>query len=353
MCVAWRCQGQPDRRDRPPVTERKSVSADLSVGEGQANNLTYFADAGLPMAEPGRTPARVGISALPDVLAGRYRLECLLGAGGMGAVYRARDLLNEQFGDPDPYIAVKVLHGEFAESPDAIALLFGEFALTRSLRHANIVRVHAFEVDTAFQRAFVTMELMQGLTLDKLLCERPLGLPWQELRDIVLPLLDALACAHAQGVLHGDIKPGNVMLSDDTVRLFDFGLGQAEEGVLPGLPQLSRHRFNAWTPGYAAPELLAGAPMSAGADTFSVACVIYELACGKHPFQRLPLNEARARQIGRALRMPANLPKRYWPALRAALALEVPARRITVARLRDIFHGKSRRWLPCCWSLWR
>ncbi len=133
-------------------------------------------------------------------------------------------------------------------------MLYSEFALTRRLRHNNVLRPHTFEVDTDCQRAFITMELMRGLTLDKLLCERPLGLPWKELRDIALPLLDALAYAHARGVLHGDMKPSNVMLSEEGVRLFDFGLGQAEEGILPGLPHLSRNRFNAWTPGYAAPR---------------------------------------------------------------------------------------------------
>jgi serine/threonine protein kinase len=76
------------------------------------------------------------------------------------------------------------------------------------------------------------------------------------------------------------MKPSNVMLSEDGLRLFDFGLGQADEGVLPGLPHLSRERFNAWTPGYAAPELLEGQPLSASADVYGVACVIYELASG-------------------------------------------------------------------------
>ncbi|WP_167653814.1 protein kinase domain-containing protein, partial [Pseudomonas viridiflava] len=123
-----------------------------------------------------------------------------------------------------------------------------------------------------------------------------------ELRDIALPLLDALACAHARGVLHGDMKPSNVMLSEDGVRLFDFGLGQAEEGVMPGLPHLSRDRFNAWTPGYAAPELLEGHALSASGDVYGVAGVIFELAEGKHPFRRLPSIQARDERLERELK---------------------------------------------------
>ncbi|BCQ61112.1 hypothetical protein PBOI14_28620 [Pseudomonas sp. Boi14] len=186
------------------------------------------------------------------MLAGRYRLERLLGAGGMGVVYRARDLLHEQFGEPQPYVALKLISEAFAESPDAGALLYSEFALTRRLRHPNIVRLHSFEVDTEYACAFITMELMQGMTLDQLLCQWPLGLPWSDAREPVLALLEALAYCHSRGVLHGDLKPGNLMLGDDGLRLFDFGLGRAAHGLLPGLPQLNRQRFKAWTPGYAA-----------------------------------------------------------------------------------------------------
>ncbi|KAA0979128.1 serine/threonine protein kinase [Pseudomonas sp. ANT_J28] len=317
---------------------------DLPVTDEEANNLTYFAFAKAHKAEPALAPTRASIGEMPDVLAGRYRIERLLGAGGMGAVYRARDLLSEQFGDPDPYIALKILSEEFTESPDASALLYSEFALTRRLRHDNVLRLHSFEVDTDCQRAFITMELMRGLTLDKLLCERPLGLPWKELRDIALPLLDALAFAHARGVLHGDMKPSNVMLSEEGVRLFDFGLGQAEEGILPGLPHLSRNRFNAWTPGYAAPELLEGQPLTASADVYGVACVLYELAGGKHPFRRLPSTEARDGQLDRELHAPRNLPKHCWPALRTALAFNAADRTITAAQLRDAM-GATSSWL--------
>ncbi|KQT62314.1 MULTISPECIES: serine/threonine-protein kinase [Pseudomonas] len=326
------------------MSELESPIDDLLISEEQANNLTYFAFAKGNQAEPLLAPTKASIGALPDVLAGRYHLERLLGAGGMGAVYRARDLLHEQFGDPDPYIALKILSEEFAESPDASALLYSEFALTRRLRHDNVVRAHTFEVDTDCQRAFITMEYMRGLTLDKLLCERPLGLPWQELRDIVLPLLDTLAYAHRRGVLHGDLKPSNVMLSEDGLRLFDFGLGQAEEGTLPGLPHLSRERFNAWTPGYAAPELLEGQPLSASADVYGVACVIYELAGGKHPFRRLPSTQARDEHLERELRAPANLPQHGWHALRTALSFNPAERTITAQQLRDAL-GATSSWL--------
>jgi len=328
------------------MTELMPPVDDLLVSEEQDSNLTYFAFAkpqnGKPHPDVATlAPTKASIGALPELLAGRYRIERLLGAGGMGAVYRARDLLSEQFGEPDPYIALKILSEEFSATPDASALLYSEFALTRCLRHDNVLRLHSFEVDTDCQRAFITMELMRGMTLDKLLCERPLGLPWHELRKIVLPLLDALAHTHARGVVHGDMKPSNVMVSEEGVRLFDFGLGQAQEGVLHGLPQLSRERFNAWTPGYAAPELLEGQPLAASADLYGVACVIYELAGGKHPFRRLPSTQARDEHLERELQAPANLPKHCWPALRSALAFEAVDRTITATQLRDALGATS------------
>jgi serine/threonine-protein kinase Stk1 len=302
---------------------------------------TYFAFAN---AAPTAISSQRCISETPDILAGRYRLERLLGAGGMGVVYRARDLLHEQYADPDPYLALKMLSEAFDESPDASALLYSEFALTRRLHHPNILRPYTFEVDAAQRRAFITMELMRGLTLDKLLCERPQGVPWPELKAIAVPLLDALAYAHSRGVLHGDMKPSNIMLSEEGLRLFDFGLGLVEEGPSQHLPNLNRERLNAWTPGYAAPELLEGAPLSAAADVYGVACVLYELASGKHPFRRLPATQARDARLERSLKAPRNLPRHSWPALRMALAFDPGQRRIGAARLRDVLGGVLSWW---------
>lgn len=288
------------------------------------------------------SPTRTSPAPIPSILAGRYRIEHMLGGGGMGVVYQARDLLHEQFGSPDPHVAVKLLSESISGATDGDILLHSEFLLTRQLHHPHVIRAHSFEVDTACCRAFMTLELLRGLTLDRLLCERPQGLPWRELQDIAVDLLDALAHSHERGVLHGDLKPSNVILAEDGLRLFDFGLGQATTGALSTLPSISRDRVNAWTPGYAAPEVLDGQPLSMAADVYSMACVLYELAAGKAPF--LPLNalQAREQKRHRTLSKPHSLPKQCWPALHKALALKPRVRRVDVRQLREAFRTAPR-----------
>ncbi|NMY99233.1 serine/threonine protein kinase [Pseudomonas proteolytica] len=260
-------------------------------------------------------------ASMPEILAGRYRLERVLGVGGMGIVYRARDLLHEQFGEPRPRVALKVLGENLAQSQDAHLLLYSEFSLTRYLRHEHVVRVFAFDVDTVAGVAFFTMELMSGMTLDQLLLDCPRGLSWQQLRPIATGLLDALGHVHRQGVLHGDVKPSNVMLVDDGLRLFDFGLAQATAAPLTELAALNPRRFSAWTPAYAAPELLDGAPLSASTELYATACLLYDLALG-----------GRSAQGGRR-EPPRQLPRRCWPALRVALSSNPQHRTITTDEL--------------------
>jgi serine/threonine-protein kinase Stk1 len=313
----------------------------------EASDLTYFALAATA-AKPAEQAPRPVLGELPEVLGGRYKIERLLGVGGMGAVYRARDLLREQFGDPEPYVALKTLSDDFAEYPDANALLYSEFALTARLTHPHVVRLFGFEVDLPSQRAFLILELLRGLTLDQLLGERPEGLPWSELREIAIALLDALSYSHSLGVLHGDLKPSNVMLADDGLRLFDYGLGQPVEGLLPGLPRLCRSRFAAWTPRYAALELLDGAPLSAAADVYALACVLYELASGRHPFRRLSAKQAKSMALDQQLQRPTHLPPHCWPALRTALAFDEAQRSISCAQLLTVFRQPP----PSRWPRW-
>ncbi|OPA85208.1 serine/threonine protein kinase [Pseudomonas fluorescens] len=269
------------------------------------------------------------------LLAGRYQLERELGRGGMGVVYRARDLLHEQFGEPTPWVAVKLLGEAISGCPDAHVLLYSEFALTRSLSHARVVRAFSFEVDTPRQAAFFIMELMHGITLDRLLQECPEGLPWRELQPMAVQLLEALAYIHQQQVLHGDIKPSNIMVGEAGVRLFDFGLGHGQAQVTAGLPSLSRNRFNAWTPAYAAPELLAGGVLTAACDLYGAACVLYALAYGKR---------LEDRQLTQKLARPRQLPRQCWHALRVALSVDPQRRNISVAQLAEVWGGHRRFW---------
>ncbi|MCM2329782.1 serine/threonine-protein kinase Stk1 [Geopseudomonas sagittaria] len=311
----------------------------------EASRLTYFAFAA-SAAPPVPRPPPKPLGALPELLTGRYHIERLLGVGGMGAVYRARDLLREQFGDPEPWVALKTLSADCADYPDAHALLYSEFALTARLSHRHVVRLFGFEVDSASQRAFITLELLKGPTLDQLLDERPGGLPWTELRDIAVPLLEAVTYSHSLGVLHGDLKPGNVLLAADGLRLFDFGLGQAVDGRLPGLPRLCRERIAAWTPRYAAAELLDGAPLSAAADVYALGCLLFELCSGHHPFGHLDARQARQQALDRQLQRPAKLPAHCWPALRTALTLDPAQRRVSSAELLAVFRrpNQNRLW---------
>ena len=272
---------------------------------------------------------------MPTLLAGRYHLERVLGSGGMGVVYRARDLLHEQFGEPCSSVAIKLLGENLRLAPDAHVLLYSEFALTRSLQHERVVRMFTFEVDISSQIAFFSMELMHGMTLDRLLLECPDGLPWRELQPLAVQLLDAVAYVHRQGVLHGDVKPVNIMVGEEGIRLFDFGLGQATADAMTGLASVCRDRFNAWTPAYAAPELLAGGALTASADLYAVACVIYELAQGR----RLGGRGATER-----LQRPRKLPAACWPALCLALAMDPERRTISVEALGEVMARGRWRW---------
>ena len=318
----------------------------IETAQQPSSALTRLADSP-HVAVSGRSQR---VCELPELLCKRYKIERLLGVGGMGAVYRARDLLREQYGDPEPYVAIKTLNEEFAEYPDANALLYTEFALTSRLRHGNVIRLFAFDIDPGSQRAFITMEPLKGPTLDQLLEQYPEGLPWPELRSIALPLLQALTCAHEAGVLHGDLKPSNVILASDGLRLFDFGLGQPLKGLLNSLPRLSRKRIAAWTPRYAALELLNGEALSSASDIYAMCCILYELSSGLHPYSRLTAKQAKVMEQDRTLQKPARLPTHCWPALRTALAFDKEQRQIDAQGLLDAFAAPRPGLWQRCWT---
>lgn len=250
------------------------------------------------------------------VLRHRYVLERELGQGGMGTVYRALDRNKQGLPPQHGHVAVKVLREELARDPDALQALRREAHQAQSLSHPGIVNVFDFDRDGDVY--FITMELLEGELLSDLIQRiRPGKLPRQAATDILRDLGNAVAYAHSRGVLHMDLKPGNVMITTQgEVRVLDLGLAHPHRTE----PWISDHPppFHAATPTYASCEQLDGAAADVRDDVFSFACVAYELLSGEHPFDRSSAKEAR--EQGHRPRRIRSLSRREWRALRQGLA---------------------------------
>jgi predicted Ser/Thr protein kinase len=208
---------------------------------------------------------------LPGTLLGdRYRIVSLLGTGGMGEVYRATDL---KLGQP---VALKFLPAATADDPAALARFHNEVRIARQIAHPNVCRV--YDIGEVEGLAYISMEYVDGEDLNSLL--RRIGrLPADKAVEIAQRLCAGLAAAHDRGVLHRDLKPSNILIDGrGRVRIADFGLaGVAEE--------LHAGDSRSGTPGYMAPEQLAGKEVSVRSDIYSLGLVLYELFTGKRPFE--------------------------------------------------------------------
>jgi serine/threonine protein kinase len=215
-------------------------------------------------------PASDGRFAPGALLAGRYRIIALLGRGGMGEVYRADDLtLGQQ-------VALKFLPASLAGNPDSIARFRNEVRVARQVSHPNVCRVYDLgEIDGHF---FLSMEYVDGEDLASLL--RRIGrLPPDKALEIARKLCASLAAAHEKGVLHRDLKPGNVMLDGrGQVLLTDFGLASLTD-------EIAGRDVASGTPAYMAPEQLAGKEVTVRSDIYALGLVLYEIFTGKRPFE--------------------------------------------------------------------
>ncbi|MHC4991896.1 MAG: protein kinase domain-containing protein [Planctomycetota bacterium] len=225
------------------------------------------------------------MSLSPGTRLGTYEIVSTLGAGGMGEVYRAHDQRLSRD------VAVKVLPEEVASHPDRLARFEREARTVAGLNHPNVVVLHSIEEKDGIR--FITMELVEGEPLDVLVT--PGGLPLSKILDLAIPLADALVAAHERGVVHRDLKPGNVMVTrEGRVKVLDFGLAKlttAEPGGAPGtlaptaeLPISGEGQMLGTVP-YMAPEQVRGEAVDARTDLFSLGIILYELATGRRPFR--------------------------------------------------------------------
>lgn len=260
----------------------------------------------------------------------RFVLEDVLGEGGMGLVYRARDLRKVEAEDRNPYVAVKVLGQGFREHPQAFVSLQQEAVKSQKLAHPNIVTVYDF--DREGNTIFMTMELLKGDPLDALLrLEAPFSkeVALRYFRD----LCAGLEYAHQRGLIHSDFKPGNIFVTTGgTVKILDFGIARAaSKSALTH--DYDAGELGALTPAYATAEMVRGEAPSPSDDIYALACVLYLMLTGEHPYQRKSAAEAAELNL-KPLR-PACLNNREWAALAAALNLEKAKRPASIAAFRE------------------
>lgn len=212
-----------------------------------------------------------GIPAAPPLIdEGRYRLDELVGEGGMGRVYRAHDRLL------DMEVAIKLLNHEFSRDETAIDLLKKEARISLQLLHRHIVRL--YNLERRQNLLLIIMEYVPGVSLNSYMSRMPRGGKPGLVLQIVSVMVDALGYAHRKGVLHKDITPGNVLISDDGVlKLIDFGIADRmnRQRVIPD--------YVIGTPVYMSPEQLRGETLDARTDVYSLGVLTHQLLTGRLP----------------------------------------------------------------------
>lgn len=249
------------------------------------NKLNRLATQSLAALSSGPNAGRPAIAAAVDEagslaqgtirggtrVAGRFVIERLLGAGGMGAVYLARD---EQL---DEQVALKVIAGLALLDPNAADRLRRETTLARKISHPNVVRMH--DLGEEHGLLFVSMEYVAGESLAARI-KRLGAIPAGQLRPIALQLCEGLTAAHACGIIHRDLKPANILIDgQERVKLIDFGIARSELNA-----GMTATNMVVGTPDYMAPEQVKGGALDARTDVYALGAVLYHALTGRPPF---------------------------------------------------------------------
>ncbi len=260
---------------------------------------------------------------------GHYRVGEQLGRGGMGEVYLADDI------SLDRKVALKFLPDEFTGDPERMARFQREAKLLASLNHSNIAAIYGLE--QAEGKRFIVMELVEGETLAQRISKGPL--PVEETLGICRQIAEGLEAAHEKGVIHRDLKPGNVMITDgDKIKILDFGLAKAlssetqsaDASQSPTITEaMTRPGVVLGTAAYMSPEQAKGKAVDKRADIWAFGCILYECLTGKRAFEGQTVTETLAAVLTRDLEW-EKVPAKVRPLLRRCLE------RDPKKRLRDI-----------------
>ena len=297
-------------------------------------------------ARPRAADDSVGVG---DILKGRFSLVAMIGEGGMSRVFKAIDLRRAEAGAEVPFVAVKVLTEPFDEYFGSMAALQREAHKLQSLTHPNIVRV--FDCDRDEQTVFMTMEYLAGRSLQKILragADRPMDSA--AALKLIEAIGEALESAHQNHIVHGDLKPGNVIVTDDGgVKVIDFGMAQfiARADAVVEVGSVGEARPKAITPRYASPQLAAGYDPEPADDVYALACIAYEALSGTHPFGTEGIQ--RVGGVQTPLPRPTQMPLHQYTALARALTYDRQHRTHGIRQFLDELlathrHTLVRRW---------
>jgi hypothetical protein len=278
------------------------------------------------------------------ILNGRFTLEEVLGRGGMGVVFRATDLRKKEAQDRDPNVAIKVLSDDFRNHPDSFKALQREARKAQSLAHPNIITVYDFDREGSL--IYLTMEYLSGAPLDKQMKGRRGPWPMGQVLPIVKAIGAALAFAHENGIVHSDLKPANIFITNGgRIKVIDFGIARAvkrsDGGGDAEATVFDVGRLRALTPAYASIEMIEGRPPDVRDDIFAFGCITYELITGRHPYGRIMATDARDEGI--VPKKPRQLSSRQWRALAGSLSLMRDYRTPTVQQFIDEFAGHPKK----------
>ena len=259
----------------------------LLAADKQAENLIEAP--AVEMVAEGFAADQVG--SLEGRQMGSYKILSLLGAGGMGEVYRARDMKLER------EVAIKVLPAEFTQDPKRVARFQREAKLLASLNHPNIAAIHGLEESDGLE--FLVLELVEGKTLAKRLVKGPM--PVEEALEVCRQIAEGVEAAHEKGVIHRDLKPANVKVTPEgKVKILDFGLAKVFEGEIPDTDisqsptfteEMTKSGMILGTAAYMSPEQAKGKPVDKRADIFAFGALLYELLTGKRTFEGETITE--------------------------------------------------------------
>ncbi len=321
--------------NRSRSTEEKTVVKSQNRASS-FSNVNHSPRADIKSSQPVRGGSKTNKT--PRILQKRFKLEKVLGIGGMGVVYKAIDLRKVEAKDRNPYVAIKVLNEEFKKHPDSLIALQREARKSQSIAHPNIVNVHDFDRDGDI--VFMTMEFLDGLPLDKVIKQyQYIGLPMNQAWGVLKGICEALIYAHHENIIHSDFKPGNIYLTSKGVaKVFDFGISRAVS--VSDLKSDSGEKtifdagsLGALTPAYASLEMLNGSAPDERDDVYALACVAYEIFSGEHPFGKLSAEKAMSKKL--KPKKIQELSSTQWNTLKKALSFK---RKDRIASVEDFYN---------------